>query len=166
MLWFYYVLARSEEDRMEIRFGDAYRKVKQQTWRFLPREPGGFLQRHLFGWIPARKMRLATSYLCSLIVAIGIAFLLRGLSLAATSHMVLHTRKMGVQVMFGKGSVVHTMMDAGMTHEKAGHLNLTPSGMKLVFSKEAEGFGQRPFATRMRWQPALIVELSDRAVLS
>ena len=202
MLWFYYVLARSEEDRMEIRFGDAYRKVKQQTWMFLPREPGGFLQRHLFGRISARKMKVAASYLCSVIVAIGIAFLLRAVSLAATSHTVLETSKtaaisfvkmpetdlrdivksaesaegaqsyrienrwMLVQVMVGKGSVVHTLMDAGMTHQQAGNLNLTPAGMKLVFSKEAQGFGQQPFGTRMRWQPALIVEMSDRAVFN
>ena len=202
MLWFYYILARSEEDRMEIRFGDAYRKVKHATWMFLPREPGGFLQRHLFGWIPARKTRLVASYVCSLIVAIGIVFLLRGVSLAATSHTVLETSKTAaisfvnmpetdlrdivrsagsaeevqsykienrwilVQVMFGKGSVVHTLMDAGMTHKQAGDLHLTPAGMKLVFSKEAEGLGHQPFGTRTRWQPALIVEMSDRTVLN
>jgi protein-S-isoprenylcysteine O-methyltransferase Ste14 len=199
-LWFYYLLARSEERRMEARFGEAYRAQERRTWMFLPREPGGFLQRRLFGWIHLRKASLAVTYIFSLIVSIGAAFLLRLLSLSATSHTILGAEKIAaisfvavpepdlrdmassaatteelqpkkaekrwilVQVMQGKASVVHAMMDAGMTHRQAGDLDLAKDGMKFVISQQEGGFAEQPFGTRMRWQPALIVEMNEHKV--
>jgi protein-S-isoprenylcysteine O-methyltransferase Ste14 len=93
MLWFYYVLARSEERRMEARFGDAYRELKQRTWMFLPGEPGCLLHHRLFGWIKNDKFGLAVVYVCSLAVAIAFAFMLRGLSLRSLSHTTLEAEK-------------------------------------------------------------------------
>jgi protein-S-isoprenylcysteine O-methyltransferase Ste14 len=195
MLWFYYFLARSEENRMEVRFGDGYREVKRRSWMFLPWEPGGFLQRHVFGWIHGHKARLATTYICSLVLAIALAFVLRQISLAAIEHTLSEQDKIAAisfvpisetdldeivrpatvaqeiqsekvenrwvlaQVMQGKGSVVHTLIDAGMTHQQARRLNLAQTGMKLVFSKQAGEFHAQPFSPLIRWRPVAIVEL-------
>ena len=198
MLWFYYLLARSEERRMEARFGEVYHEQEQRTWMFLPWEPGGFLQRRFFGWIHQRKTRLGATYVFSLIVAIGAAFLLRGLSLAVTSHTILENGKIAaisfvtmserdlrdmaasverpqelqtqkaekrwilMQIMQGRGSAVHTLIDAGMTRRQASDLNLVRNGTKVVFSQQSEGFGQQPFGPRMRWRPVLMVEINER----
>jgi len=54
MLWFYYLLALSEERRMEARYGDAYRGERQRTWMFLPGEPGGRMQQRLF-WVDTQS---------------------------------------------------------------------------------------------------------------
>jgi hypothetical protein len=93
MLWFYYLLARSEERRMESLHGDAYREQKQRTWMFLPVEPGRHLQDRLFGWIRHRGVRLIVTYVISLAVAIGAAFVSREVSFALTTHMVLPEQK-------------------------------------------------------------------------
>ena len=93
MLWFYYFLARSEEGRMEARYGEAYREQKQRTWMFLPREAGEYLQKHLFGWIYPWRARLFVIYLVSLAVTINVAFGLRETSLALTTHIILPKQK-------------------------------------------------------------------------
>jgi protein-S-isoprenylcysteine O-methyltransferase Ste14 len=62
MLWFYYLLARGEERRIEARYGEVYREQMQRTSMFLPGEPGGHLVRRLFGWIRGRRVRLLVLY--------------------------------------------------------------------------------------------------------
>ena len=87
MLWFYYLLARSEERRIEARYGQAYREQLQRTSMFLPGEPGGRSVRRLFGWIPGHRARLLVLYGLSLAGAIGAAFVLRGLTFSVTTHL-------------------------------------------------------------------------------
>jgi protein-S-isoprenylcysteine O-methyltransferase Ste14 len=93
MLWFYYLLARSEERRMEARFGEDYHEQERRTWMFLPAEPGSYLQQRLFGWIRHNRMRLIVIYTLSLALAISAAFALRRASLALTTHAVLPEQK-------------------------------------------------------------------------
>jgi len=50
MLWFYYLLAHSEEERMQSRYGEVYLELMQNPM-FIPGEPGGRLACLLFGWI-------------------------------------------------------------------------------------------------------------------
>src|SRR6266567_689461 len=71
MLWFYYLLARSEERRMEALYGEAYREQKRRTWMFLPGEPGRYLQERLFGWIHHRRARLIVIYAFSLSITVS-----------------------------------------------------------------------------------------------
>ena len=87
MLWFYYLLARSEEERMRSRYGDAYLAPMRDTPMFLPGEPGRHLSQLLFGSIPGRRLRLSLIYCVSLVAAIGAAFALRQLSLTLTTHL-------------------------------------------------------------------------------
>ncbi len=89
MLWFYYLLARSEERRIEGRYGAVYREQTQRTWMFLPGEPGGHLVRQLFGWIRGHRARLLVLYCLSLAGAIGAAFVLRELTFSMTTHLSL-----------------------------------------------------------------------------
>src|SRR5260370_3158368 len=49
VLWFYYLLARSEERRVAGRYGEVYGEQMQRTWMVLPREPVGHLGRRLVG---------------------------------------------------------------------------------------------------------------------
>jgi hypothetical protein len=93
MLWFYYFLARSEERRMEARYGEAYCDERQRTWMFLPGEPGGRMQQRLFGWIRNRRVRLIVIYALSIPIVIGAAFVLRRISLGLTTHVVLSEQK-------------------------------------------------------------------------
>ena len=89
MLWFYYLLAHSEEERMQSRYGEAYLELVRNTPMFIPGEPGGRLGRLLFGWITGWRRKLAAIYGTSLVVAVGGAFALRQLSLHVTSHVEL-----------------------------------------------------------------------------
>src|SRR6266705_84643 len=93
MLWFYYLLARSEERRMEAYYGEAYRELERRTSMFLPGEPGRYLRQHLFGWIRHYRARLIVIYILSLAVAISAACALRRASLALTTHAVLREEK-------------------------------------------------------------------------
>jgi protein-S-isoprenylcysteine O-methyltransferase Ste14 len=93
MLWFYYLLALSEERRMEARYGESYREQKRGTWMFLPWEPGRHLRERLFGWIRPRRARLIVMYTVSLAVTISAAFGLRGASFALTTHIILPEEK-------------------------------------------------------------------------
>src|ERR1700730_12240875 len=68
MVWFYYLLAGSEERRMEALYGEAYHEQKRRTWMFLPGEPGRYLQERLFGWIRHRRARLIVIYAFSLAI--------------------------------------------------------------------------------------------------
>src|SRR5438552_17301816 len=58
MLWFYYLLACSEERRMEARYGDLYVAATRDVPMFLPAEPGARLECMLFGWVRIRRLRL------------------------------------------------------------------------------------------------------------
>jgi len=89
MLWFYYLLAYSEEERMQSRYGKVYLELMQKTPMFIPGEPGGRLARLLFGWILGRRLRLVVLYCASLAVAISGAFALRQLSLRLITHLTL-----------------------------------------------------------------------------
>jgi protein-S-isoprenylcysteine O-methyltransferase Ste14 len=89
MLWFYYLLARSEERRIEARYGEVYREQMQRTSMFLPGEPGGNLARRLFGWIRGRRVSLLVLYGLSVAGAIGGAFVLRELTFRMTTHLSL-----------------------------------------------------------------------------
>src|SRR5713226_6014539 len=73
MLWFYYLLARSEERRMQAQYGELYSEPMRRTPMFLPGEPGAQLARLLFGWIRSRWVRLFAIYALSLAVAVGAA---------------------------------------------------------------------------------------------
>jgi protein-S-isoprenylcysteine O-methyltransferase Ste14 len=57
MLWFYYLLARSEEERMRSRYADVYVGGDASTRMFLPGEPGARLVRMLFSWVRIRRLR-------------------------------------------------------------------------------------------------------------
>lgn len=201
MLWFYYVLARSEEHRMEARFGEAYVEQERRTWMFLPGEPGGHLQHSLFGWIRQRRARLIVIYTVSLSMAIGAAFVLRKVSLGLTTHVILPEQKVAavsflsddegklrnlikstesaeqvqgrikagnwvlVQAMQGKRSVVHVLIDAGMTPPRARSVPLTDQGVKLVFSQPKDALARNlPFGASVRWQPAFIAEMDEGKV--
>jgi len=87
MLWFYYLLARSEEERMQSRYGDLYVAATLNVPMFLPGGPGRWLARMLFGWVRNRRLRLFTIYCVSLVAAIGGAFALRQLSLHLITHL-------------------------------------------------------------------------------
>ena len=89
MLWFYYLLARSEERRIVGRYGEVYGEQMLRTSMFLPGEPGGHLVRRLFGWIRAHRTRLLVLYCLSLAGAIGAAFVLRALTFTLTTHLSL-----------------------------------------------------------------------------
>lgn len=89
MLWFYYLLSRSEEERMRSRYGDEYLAPMRNTPMFIPGEPGRHLAQLLFGSIAGRRLRLSLIYLLSLAAAIGVAFALRQLSLTPTTHLSL-----------------------------------------------------------------------------
>jgi protein-S-isoprenylcysteine O-methyltransferase Ste14 len=93
MLWFYYLLARSEERRMEARYGETYREERQRTWMFLPGEPAWRLQQRMFGWIHNRQARLIVIYALTIPIVIGAAFVLRRISIGLTTHVVLPEQK-------------------------------------------------------------------------
>jgi protein-S-isoprenylcysteine O-methyltransferase Ste14 len=93
MLWFYYLLACSEERRMEARYGEAYREERQRTSMFLPGEPGGRLQQRMFGYIHNRQARLIVIYALTIPIVISAAFVLRRISLGLTTHVVLPEQK-------------------------------------------------------------------------
>src|SRR6266568_4803541 len=87
MLWFYYLLACSEEERMQSRYGDLYIAATRNVPMFLPGAPGRRLARLLLGWIRNQRLRLFAIYCVSLVAAIGGAFALRQLSLHLITHL-------------------------------------------------------------------------------
>jgi protein-S-isoprenylcysteine O-methyltransferase Ste14 len=93
MLWFYYLLARSEEEQMRFRHGDAYLEPMRRAPMFIPGEPGGHLAHLLFGWVSNSKLRLSVIYCVSLVVALGGGFAFRELSLRSTTHLSLADEK-------------------------------------------------------------------------
>lgn len=201
MLWFYYLLARSEEERMQSGYGDAYLDRMRNTSMFIPGEPGWHLARLLFGWISGRRMRLFVIYCVSLVAAVCGAFALRQLSLRLTTHLDLPGERIAavsflssngtqlrelihsamgdrqvrdrlkrrdswilIQAAEGNASVLHVMVDAGMTHRQAKNLALAGKGIKLVFLQSKDQRGQDPFAVGARWQPVLIADMEGQKV--
>jgi protein-S-isoprenylcysteine O-methyltransferase Ste14 len=81
MLWFYYLLARREEQGMQSRYGDLYVTTMRNAPMFLPGRPGARVARLFFGWARNRRLRLFAIYSVSLVAAVGGAFALRQLSL-------------------------------------------------------------------------------------
>src|SRR5215470_10936757 len=111
MLWFYYLLTRSEEHRMEARYSEAYRQEKLRTWMFLPGEPGGRLQQRMFGWIRNRRVRLIVIYGLSIPIVIGAAFVLRKISIGLTTRVVLPEQKVAaVSFLTGDGGKLRDLL--------------------------------------------------------
>jgi hypothetical protein len=100
MLWLYYLLACDEERRMSARYGELYIQQKMRTSMFLLGEPGGQLNRLLFGWIGNRRVRLLAVYALSVLVTVGVAFLLRDLTLELTTHFSTPDRRIAA-ISFG-----------------------------------------------------------------
>lgn len=93
MLWFYYLLARSEERRIEARYREVYPRQIRRTSMFLPGEPGGHLVLRLFGWIRGGRTRLLVLYGLSVAGAISAAFVLREVTFKLTTHLSLSGRR-------------------------------------------------------------------------
>ena len=108
---------------MEARYGDAYREQEWRTCMFLPGEPGGYLQERLFGWIRHRQATLIVIYILSIAVAVGAAFVLRGTSIALTTHMILPEQKIAA-VSFLSGDerelrdIIKSAEDAGEVQDR------------------------------------------------
>jgi protein-S-isoprenylcysteine O-methyltransferase Ste14 len=201
MLWFYYLLARSEEARMQSRYGDAYLEMMRDKPMFIPGEPGRRLALLVFGWISGRRLRLFVAYCVSLVAAISGAFALRQLSLGVTSHLELPGEKTAavsllsgnqtqvreliqsarsdrniqdrlsrqhdwvlVQLTEGKPSVLHVMIDAGMTRRQAKDLPLADKGLKMIFLQRKDQRARGPFQPGARWQPIFVAELDGGQV--
>ncbi len=82
MLFLYYLLAKDEERRMLVRYGDGYRAYMNRTGMFMPR----FAERLLPGWKPAAPRpgpaRLLVALIGLLLVVVGSGFVLRAYSVA------------------------------------------------------------------------------------
>jgi hypothetical protein len=87
MLWFYYLLARSEEERMRSRYGDLYVAVTTRR----PHVSAGRARRtagtHIVRLGSHSAVRLFAIYCLSLVVAVIGAFALRQLSLRSIPHL-------------------------------------------------------------------------------
>jgi len=77
----YALLARWEEKRMALAFGDAYCNFAAGKAMFLPGDPGGRLARRLLGWLPAGAPRTIGGFVVTAAAAIGAALLIRAGSL-------------------------------------------------------------------------------------
>jgi protein-S-isoprenylcysteine O-methyltransferase Ste14 len=133
MLWLYYLLARSEERRMEARYGESYRKQTRRTWMFLPGEPGKHLQERLFGWIRQRLPRLIVIYVLSLAVAISAALALREASLALTTHLILPEQRIAaVSFLSGDERQLRDLSKSAEDAEEVQHEIKAGDGWTLV----------------------------------
>jgi len=83
MLFVYYALARNEEWRMKHEQPGNYEAYMENTWMFLPGNPGGKLFQILFGWLKPRWLALCTCYAVSLGLALLLAFGLRQYTIAS-----------------------------------------------------------------------------------
>ena len=89
MLFVYYILAKSEEDRMLKQHGDSYAAYMQRTAMFVPGEPGKKIFRVLVGWIKSPHLALAVGYGLILFFAILMAFGLRRYTISQISNIYL-----------------------------------------------------------------------------
>ena len=83
MLFVYYALARNEEWRMKHEQPGFYDAYMENTWMFIPGDPGGKLFNWLFGWLQPRWVALCTCYGLSLGLALGLGFTLRSYTIAS-----------------------------------------------------------------------------------
>jgi protein-S-isoprenylcysteine O-methyltransferase Ste14 len=140
VLWFYYFLARDEEERMRSRYGDAYLEPMQHAPMFIPGAPGKRLADLLFGWIRARKLRLFALYCLSLVGATVLAFVLRDVSLIATTHITLPDERIAA-VSFLRGSedqLRHFVQLARDDRDVQDYMN-QENGWTLVQALEGKG---------------------------
>jgi protein-S-isoprenylcysteine O-methyltransferase Ste14 len=84
MLFLYAALARFEEQRMEHRFGEAYRSFADSRGAFLPGNPGGRLFVAVFGRLRPRWLGWSAAYVVSVVLAFSLAGILRGYTRART----------------------------------------------------------------------------------
>ena len=95
---------------------------------------------------------------------------LRGLIRSAMSDREIRdrlSRREGwilIQAAEGNASVVHVMVDAGMTRRQAKNLALAGKGIKLVFLQRKDQLAQDPFGARARWQPVFIADMDGQRV--
>ncbi len=82
MLFVYYLLARSEEGRMERRHGERYRRYEEEIPMFLPWSPGAKVFAWIAGKTPRRGLALAVLYSLVLSGGLGLAFALRAYALS------------------------------------------------------------------------------------
>ena len=70
-----------------------------------------------------------------------------------------------VQAANRKASIVHTMIDAGMTRSQARNLTIAEQGVQLVFLERKDQHPEEnPFQTGARWQPVFIAEVDGGSV--
>jgi len=93
MLWFYYFLARSEEQRMRSRYGEGYCALVRDIPMFIPGEPGRHGAQMLFGWIRGRRLKFSVAYGVSLAAAVVGALALRQVSLGLTTHLIFSAER-------------------------------------------------------------------------
>ncbi len=82
MLFLYYALARDEERRMTLQYGDRYRDYVGFMPMFVPGNPGGRLLARVTGGRPIGAATLAALFGVSLVGSLGVAAALRGYSKA------------------------------------------------------------------------------------
>jgi protein-S-isoprenylcysteine O-methyltransferase Ste14 len=125
MLWFYYLLARSEERRIEGRYGEVYAEQLHRTSMFLPGEPGGHLVRRLFGWIRGHRARLLVLYCLSLAGVIAAAFVLRALTFSLTTHVSLSEQRIAAVsfLSINEGELRQLVKSAEADKEIQGRIN-------------------------------------------
>jgi len=140
MIWFYYLLARSEERRMQAQYGELYSEPMRRTPMFLPGEPGAQLARLLFGWIRSRWVRLFAIYALSLAVAVGAAFALRRFSLALTTHLSFADQKVAaVSLASGDGLRLRRLTQSAMADSEIQNRLNRPDDWVLVLVAEGKG---------------------------
>lgn len=88
MLFLYAGLARSEERRMEERFGDDFRRFGDARSAFLPGSPLRRLFEATFGRLQPRALGWATAYVFCLALAFSLGFAARGYARASTAVLV------------------------------------------------------------------------------
>jgi hypothetical protein len=89
MLIGYYALARSEEQRMQRKYGEQYLLYEQGTAMFIPRRIGGRIVDAVFAWIPSSSVRSYVALLLLLVVGMTGGFLARGASVKHLHYVVL-----------------------------------------------------------------------------
>src|SRR5258708_5207713 len=140
ILWFYYLLARSEEQRMQSRYGEVYSEAMRRTAMFLPGEPSAQLARLLFGRIRIRRVRLFTIYALSLAVAVGAAFALRRFSLGLTTHLSFSDQKVAaVSLASGDGLRLRQLTQSAMADSEIQNRLNRPDDWVLVLVAEGKG---------------------------
>ena len=89
MLFGYYALALSEEQRMQNLHGEQYLVYKQSTARFIPGGIGGNLADFVLGWVPSKSVRGYAALGLLLVVGVSGSFLLRSASIRHLHYVLL-----------------------------------------------------------------------------